>query len=469
MWTALLVALVLVLQGAAVWCAWRAISSARTPQGAVGWVVVLLAAPYIGVLLYLFLGHHRYRGYLISRRDSERVMQALRDHAQSNAPESRPTLDPAAFEKIAELPAVRGNGFRPLIDGKETFDAIFAAIDAAKNYVLVQFYIVHDDALGRAFRDRLIAASRRGVKVRFMADAVGTYGLPDSYYRTLSRAGVEIAHPREGRRPRWRFQINFRNHRKTVVVDGTVGFTGGLNVGDEYMGRDPHFGNWRDTHVELRGPIVAQLQLIYAEDWHWAKHEVILDALDWTPPHAAENMTALLVPTGPADAMETGALFFISAIVAAKERIWIASPYLVPDTDVLSALKQAALRGVEVRILVPEVIDHQIPWLAAFAYFDELRRAGVEIWRYTDGFMHSKVVLVDDTLAAIGTTNLDNRSFRLNFEAMAVAFDARAAEQVEAFLVRDFAHAYQLDKTLAEQRRRIRLGAPVARLFAPVL
>jgi cardiolipin synthase len=242
-----------------------------------------------------------------------------------------------------------------------------------------------------------------------------------------------------------------------------------LNVGDEYMGRDPVFGRWRDTHVEITGPVVAQLQLVFAEDWHWAKDEVILDALHWTPPHAADDMTALLVPTGPADTMETGALFFLSAIVAARARIWIASPYLVPDTDVLSALKQAALRGVEVRILVPEVIDHRIPWLAAFAYFDELRQAGVEIWRYTDGFMHSKVVLVDDGLAAIGTTNLDNRSFRLNFEAMVVAFDTRAAERVEAFLERDFARAYRLETDLARQRAGIRLGAPVARLFAPVL
>ena len=180
-------------------------------------------------------------------------------------------------------------------------------------------------------------------------------------------------------------------------------------------------------------------------------------------------MTAMIMPTGPGDEMETGALFFFSAIVAAKRRLWIASPYFVPDTDVLTALKHAALRGVDVRILVPEVIDHTIPWLAAFAYFDEIRAAGVEVWRYDSGFMHQKVVLVDDDLAAIGTTNMDNRSFRLNFEAMAVFFDGRAAAATEAMLEADFARSFRLDKTLFEQPAKVRYGAPIARLFSPVL
>lgn len=163
------------------------------------------------------------------------------------------------------------------------------------------------------------------------------------------------------------------------MVDGTIGFTGGFNVGNEYMGLTPRFGNWRDTHVRLQGPVVSQLQLVFAEDWHWATSEVLTDDLIWEAPHAPEDMTAMIVPTGPGDEMETGALFFFAAISAATRRIWIASPYFVPDTDVLTALKHAALRGLDVRILVPEVIDHKIPWLAAFAYFDEVRAAGVQI------------------------------------------------------------------------------------------
>jgi cardiolipin synthase len=458
-----------VLQIAAVYCAWRAVTSARTPQGAAGWVVFLLSAPYMGVLLYLFLGHHRYRGYLVSRRSSEGVITAVHDFGHAHRPDSPPRVDPAPFERIADLPAVRGNALVPLIDGKESFDAIFAAIDAARRYVLVQFFIVHDDELGRAFRDRLVAAAGRGVAVRFMADAVGSKSLPSSYLDALRQAGVTVADPRAGTRPRNRLQINYRNHRKTVVVDGHAGFTGGLNVGDEYMGRDPVFGPWRDTHLEMRGPIVSQLQLVFAEDWHWATGETLLEALEWAPAPANADVTALLVPTGPADRMETGALFFFAAIAAARERVWIASPYCVPDTDILTALKHAALAGRDVRLLVPEVIDHHIPWLAAFAYFDELREAGVQIWRYQPGFMHQKVVLVDDSLAAIGTANLDNRSFRLNFEAMVVGFDDKFAADVARFLEADFANATLAEKPLSQQSLRVRYGAPVARLFAPLL
>ena len=470
MFVSLVLATLAALQIAALYCAWRAVNYARTPQGAVGWVVFLLSAPYIAVLLYLFLGHHRYRGYFVSRSSSEQVIQGVRDFSAAHRPETAPAVDPVPFERIADLSAVRGNALTPLIDGQASFDAIFAAIDGARHYVLVQFFIVHDDELGRAFRDRLVAAAGRGVSVRFMADAVGSKSLPSSYLDALRRAGVKVADPRAGNRPRNRLQMNYRNHRKTVVVDGITGFTGGLNVGDEYMGRDPKFGPWRDTHLEMRGPVVAQLQLIFAEDWHWATGETLLEALDWNAAQPQEaDTTALLVPTGPADRMETGALFFFAAIAAARERIWIASPYCVPDTDILTALKHAALSGRDVRLLVPEVVDHLIPWLAAFAYFDELREAGVQIWRYQPGFMHQKVVLVDDTLAAIGTTNLDNRSFRLNFEAMVLGFDTRFATDVAAFLETDFAKATLLEKPLAAQTRRVRYGAPFARLFAPLL
>ncbi|MEM8838245.1 MAG: cardiolipin synthase [Pseudomonadota bacterium] len=458
-----------ILELCAVYFAWRAVLSTRTSQGAIGWVVLLLAAPYLGVPLFLYLGHHKYRRYKMSWRESERVAEPVRVFHSDNAPLYPPSISPLPFEKIADLPAVRGNDMRLLIDGEATFDAIFAAIDSARSYVLVQFYIVHDDRLGRALQDRLITAAKRGVKVWFFVDAVGSHDLPSSYLDALREAGAKVIDPKRSQGPKRRFQLNFRNHRKTVIVDGSVGFTGGLNVGDEYMGRDPEFAPWRDTHVELHGPVVSQLQLTFVEDWHWAIGEVITDELNWDAPHAEADMTALMVPTGPGDELETGALFFFSAIAAAKKRVWIATPYCVPDIDVLTALKHAALSGVDVRLLVPEVIDHTIPWLAAFAYFDELRLAGVQIWRFNNGFMHQKVLLVDDDLAAIGTTNLDNRSFRLNFEAMALFFDKGAAQEVEAMLARDFAESFKMTRVLRDQPRWIRLGAPVARLFSPVL
>ncbi len=458
-----------VLEFFAIWFAWRAVSSARTSQGAVGWVVFLITAPYLGVPLYLFLGHHKFRGYLISRRDSEEIVEGVQAFRRQNAPVTSPNFPVEAFEQISDLPAVRGNCMTPLIDGQETFDAIFAAIDGAQHYVLVQFYIIHDDILGRALKATLTKASKRGVSVRLMFDSVGCIKLPRTYYNELVANGVQVVDPKEARGPKNRFQINFRNHRKTVIVDGQIAFTGGLNVGDEYMGRSDKFGPWRDTHAALAGPVVSQLQLVFAEDWHWATGESLIDPLNWEATHSTVDATGMIVATGPGDSMETGALFFFSAISAAQYRVWIASPYFVPDTDVLTALKHAALRGVDVRILVPDVIDHKIPWLAAFAFFDEIRDAGVQVWRYKKGFMHQKVVLVDDNLAAIGTTNLDNRSFRLNFEAMAVMFDSDIAYKTADFLENDFKRSFQLEKSLSDQPRYIRVGAPFAKLFAPVL
>ncbi|WP_170463569.1 cardiolipin synthase [Ruegeria arenilitoris] len=470
MWTLLVSVSVFALYATAIVFAVRAAQTARTPQGAVGWVVFLIAAPVFGVPLYLFLGHHRFRGYRIARKESQRVVEGIKTFADYSKPNAdKMLINPRPFEALAHMPVSRGNGAELLVDGQATFDAIFEAIDAAQVYVLIQFYIVRDDALGQQLKDKLIAAAKRGVSVRFMMDAVGSYALTTAYIEEMREAGIAVVDPSEQRGPKFRFQLNYRNHRKTVIIDGETGFIGGHNVGVEYLGQDPHFGRWRDTHIKMTGHIVRQLQLIFIEDWHWAHEEDLIDQLDWAGTVSDQDMNALLVATGPGDETETGAMMFFAAITEAQHRIWIASPYFVPDIDIMTALKHAAMRGVDVRILVPDTIDHRLPWLAAFAYFDEIRACGARVLRYTDGFLHQKVFLVDDALAAVGTTNLDNRSFRLNFEAMALFFDAQAAAALAAMLEDDFANSYELSRTLAQQPVHIRLGAPLARLFAPIL
>lgn len=467
---ALFVLALILMQLCALFFAVRAIDRARTPQGSVAWVVFLIAAPYLAVPAYLFLGSAKFQGYSIARRESERVVEGLARFAKTHPPRS--TDDPGVvrgFEGIARMPLCGGNGFDLLVDGERTFAAIFAELEAARDYVLIQFYIIHDDDIGRALQARLIDCAERGVSVLLLFDAVGSSKLPQGWLDRLTEAGAQVMNVHALRGPKSRFQLNFRNHRKTVVVDGRTGFIGGLNVGDEYMGRHPVLSPWRDTHCRLTGPVVAQLQLVFVEDWHWATGELSFDMLNWTPDLEPDGMDALIVATGPADEMETGSLFYIASISAARERIWIASPYMVPENDVLAALKLAALRGVDVRILTPEAVDHRIPWLAALAYFDELEEANVQIWRYREGFMHQKVVLVDDQFACVGTTNLDNRSFRLNFEAMAMLFDRRATAEVAAMLKADFSRSKRLGLRLVERPRLQRYGAPFARLFAPLL
>ena len=459
----------LALLAVAVFCGWRAIQGARTPQGSVAWVVFLLSVPVVAVPAYLFLGHHRLRGVEVARRDSARIIASIDEYSAQRRPEAVTKEEFGPFEAAAQLPVLRGNAATLLIDGQVAFDAMFSAIDAAEVYVLVQFYILRDDDVGQALCDRLVAACGRGIVVYVSYDRIGSIALKDEFRRRLVAAGARITDPRRSQGLASRFRVNYRNHRKTVIVDGKYGFTGGMNVGEEYLGRDATFGAWRDTHVSLRGPVVAQLQLIFVEDWHFSTGDLIVDELHWLPGMQPEDMVGLIVATGPADDFDSGAMLFFSAISRARRRVWIASPYFVPDIDTLTALNHAALRGVEVRILLPEMADHHVTWLAAFAYFDEIRAAGVEIWRYTDGFMHQKVILVDDEFAAVGTTNLDNRSFRLNFEAMAVLFDQSFAAEVDRMLRRDFERSYRLTKQLREQPVSIRIGAPIARLFAPVL
>lgn len=470
MFTLIIGSALFVLQVVAVFFLIHAIRNARTPQGAVGWAVFLFFVPVLAVPAYLFLGSWRYSGYVVARRQSKIVIEGIRRQASihrardvAHSPAGR------SFEAIGGLPVTRGNTMSLLTTAETTFEEIFGAMEAAQRYILVQFYIIRDDTLGRRLEEAMIGAAQRGITVRLLYDAIGSNGLSARYLGRLRDAGIMVADVNRLFGPRSRLQINFRNHRKTVVVDGRIGFVGGFNVGDEYADPTSRYGTWRDTHCRLTGPMVTQLQLVFAEDWYGATTEPLTDALNWHSDIDEQGMDGLIMATGPADPIDSGALYFCAAIHEARTRLWIASPYLVVENDILSALKLAAMRGVEVRLLVPKIRDHWSTWLAAFAYFDELRDAGIQIWRYEGGFMHQKVVLIDDRIASVGTTNLDNRSCRLNFEATAVLFDSRAAEAVHEMLHQDFARSELLQTRLPDQPLPIRYGATIAKLFAPLL
>ena len=363
-------------------------------------------------------------------------------------------IEPAikAAQALADQPMLTGNAVELLVDGNATFDSILAGIDAARVYILFQFFIIKDDEIGRRVKDRLIARAQDGVRIWLLYDELGSYALPESYIEELLAAGIEVSAFNTRKGPGNRFQVNFRNHRKVVVTDGRVAWIGGHNVGDEYLGRDPEFGHWRDTHVRIEGPAALGAQLSFVEDWHWAMDELL--TLSWSPQASAGGETEVLImPTGPADELESASLMFTHAINNASERIWITSPYFVPDRGVLSALQLAGLRGVDVRILIPDMPDHYLVYLAAFSYLEDAGRTGVRFFRYTDGFLHQKVMLIDDRMATIGTANFDNRSFRLNFEiTAAIAGNPGFTEDVEAMLENDFAHAREVPPNELESR-----------------
>jgi cardiolipin synthase len=451
----------------------EAVMRTRTSQGAIAWGVVLNTFPYIAVPAYWILGRTRFEGYVSLRQDAEEktrgINRRLREAAAAyRLGEGRLAESARAAEGLADVPFLTGNEVELLIDGEATFASILEGIDAAREYILFQFFIVHDDEIGRRVKQHLIAKATQGVRVRFLYDEVGSHELPRRYKDELCAAGIEV-HPFNTRKgPRNRFQINFRNHRKIVVVDGRTAWLGGHNVGDEYLGKSPKFGHWRDTHVRIEGPAALAAQLSFVEDWHWATDAI--PELSWTPtpaPHA--DVPVLVVPSGPADDLETAALMFVHAINSARERIWIASPYFVPDEAVAYALQLAGLRGVDVRILIPDKPDHLLVYLAAFSYFDQARRTGARFYRYTNGFLHEKAMLIDRSSATVGTANFDNRSFRLNFEITAVMTDPVFVGRMERMFEEDFAHARPVaPDEYTGKPFWFKLAVRLARLTAPV-
>ena len=374
-----------------------------------------------------------------------------------------------AVRKLTGMALTRGNDVELLIDGEATFVSLLKGIAQARDYILFQFYMIHDDELGRRVQQALIERAQAGVRVYVLYDEVGSSGLPWTYVDKLRKAGVEVSAFKATQGARNRFQLNFRNHRKMVVVDGVTGWVGGHNVGDEYLGHDPEFSPWRDTHVRLEGPVVTQLQAVIAQDWYWATRRI--PQLNWTPRAAANgNVRAMITPTAPTTQLETSGLLFVAALDSARERIWITAPYFVPDEAVIKALQLAALRGVDVRILTSGKGDSLAVHLAAFHYIELLQGLGIRFYAYQPGFLHEKVMLIDHDISAVGTANFDNRSFRLNFEVTALIADPAFASETESMLERDFAHAVEIDpKSFSERPFWWRLGVDLSRLAAPVL
>ena len=454
----------------------HALFTVRTAQGAIAWAMSLFFIPYLTLIPYLIFGARSFSAYIKARRQANAEM-----HVAMATLNWRPWVEEAlaaresvgyaalrAMPRLGRMPCLANNQVRLLVDGKATFEAIFAAIESARDTVLVQFFIIHDDELGRNLQSLLLRKAAEGVRVYVLFDQVGSHALPAAYIQTLRDGNVQIK--AFATRRGWfnRFQVNFRNHRKIVVVDGLIGYIGGHNVGDEYLGADPKLSPWRDTHIEITGPVLACLQESFAEDWYWATRE--LPPLILQDSYPDEGMLCHVLATGPADPQETCALFFLEAIQSAKSRVWITSPYFIPDEAVSAALRLAALRGVDVRLLIPSRPDHRVVFAASSLFAAEAVRAGVRVFRYQPGFVHQKVVLVDDEVSAIGSANLDNRSFRLNFEIMLLTIDSGFATEVEAMLNRDFEHSQEMTAADSEQTHHLQqLGMRIARLISPIL
>ena len=456
-----------------------AIMETRTAQGATAWALALITIPFVALPLYWVFGRAKFDDYIETLRrldegSTGRSLLARKDllaewvvdlEKEGNI---RKRGELQAFHRLSTFNFTRGNDVELLINGKTTYDAIFSGLDAAKSFILVQSYIIQADTLGHLFKLKLIQAIERGVEVYLLYDEVGSHKLPRSYLREIEEAGGKVTGFRGQRSWLGRFRLNFRNHRKIIVVDGKLAFMGGLNVGEEYLGKNPKLRPWRDTHIVVKGPSVIGFQYSFVRDWFYSQKKI--PDLPWNLEAKEADQQVLILASGPADSLDHCALLFTHAIESAEERVWIASPYFVPDDRIIGALQLAALRGVDVRIIMPRISDNILFKYVPYAFLPVVESAGVEIYLYEEGFMHQKVFLVDNDYAAVSTANFDYRSFLYNFEVTCLVHDTGFCKDVEEMLIQDFACSSRVNAhELNDRSFFFRLAVQTTRLLAPVL
>lgn len=451
----------------------------RHPTKTVTWLVVLGVFPVVGFFFYILFGQSYRKKKLFQQK-------ALHDIKTFKKVEKNQELDEKKLEQmgdhqIALFRLAHRIGMSPisfktdtkvLSNGEITFEWIKEKLKQAEHHIHLEYYIVRDDEIGTEIKDILIEKVKSGVEVRFLYDAVGCWKLSKEYIMDLQAAGVQMVPFSPVKIPILNHKINFRNHRKIIVIDGDMGFVGGINIGDEYLGKNEYFGFWRDTHLYVTGEAVRSLQLIFLQDWFYMTGKTLITDYYLTPKLIENDDVGgvQMLAGGPDHEWEVIKDVFFSMIISAKKSIWIATPYFIPDEDILTALRIAALSGIDVKIIMPNRPDKKLVFHASRSYFPELLEAGVNIYEYEKGFLHSKIIIVDRELASIGTSNMDMRSFHLNFEVNVFLYRTKSTQS----LVVDFLDDIEASKPiiLEEFKKRsifLRMFESTARLFSPLL
>lgn len=441
----------------------------REPMSAIAWSLTVLLVPFLGALLFLVFGYQTVHRRLRHRRARSKAYKAF---ARTEGSSAGVPPELSVLAKLGQhgdgFEVSGGNAVALYHDGVPAFEAMLEAIGAARHHVHAQFFICRADETGMRFIDALCACARRGVEVRFLVDSVGSFALPSRLLRQVQRAGGRAATFLPLSNP---LRVNLRNHRKILVTDGRTGFAGGLNIADEYLSKSPKFGYWRDTMVRVQGPAVEGLQHTFLDDWYFATSEAVKGGA-YTPGHpgAPGTVLAQVVASGPDAEHKAIRDTYVSAVLRARERVWIASPYFVPDAGFRDALVLAARSGVDVRYLGLYRPDKWLPFLAARYYWTDMLAAGVKVYQYRRGMMHSKFMLADREWASVGSANTDNRSLLLNFECNCQFFDAGVVKELEAAYLTDLGYSVQLNADVYARRPAVtRLAENACRLFSPVL
>jgi len=452
----------------------------KKPSAALLWVAVLFFLPIFGFLLYLVFGQTIYKERIFRlKEEDDRIAKEVIARQEERLSRIHVPLEDKAGDYLNMAAMLlhndgavltNDNTIEVYIDGNAKFDALMEAIAGAEDFIHLEYYIIRNDTLSRQIATALAAKAREGVTVRVLGDAVGCHELPKDFFSDLIAAGGEVATFFRSKYLHINMRVNYRNHRKIAVIDGTTGFIGGFNIGDEYLGKGP-LGNWRDTHLKITGSAVHSLQVRFFMDWnHAAEADLGFEERYFPVVEEREGARVQIVASGPDSRGEAIKKGYLALIHNARESIWIQTPYFIPDESIMDALKIAAESGVDVRIMFPCKPDHPFVYWAGFSYLWELMESGVRVYTYDDGFIHAKTVTVDGIAASVGSANWDIRSFSLNFEANAFLYRGDTPAKLRQIFADDLARCTEVTREMYNGRTRIvRFKESFSRLFSGIL
>lgn len=453
----------------------------RDPIKTISWILVILLVPVIGIIWYLIFGQNFRKQKLFSRKGvvDEKRMSTMVRNQMTKLKDEQLAGDPHVKSK-GNIIKLLLNSSRSILteynqidimnDGITTFESIIYELERAKDHIHLEFYRLEDDEIGNQIRRILLKKAQEGVLVRIIYDDVGSWHLTRRYIRSLKKAGIEIYPFMRVRFPYFTSKVNFRNHRKILVIDGKVGFVGGINIADKYIKGTRRFAFWRDTHLKVEGEAVGALQTVFIIDWYFVSGEIISDRRRFLKKRKAENRCLVQITTsGPDSDWASIMQAYFLAITTAKERIYISTPYFSPNESILNALVTAALSGIDVRVILPFHSDSTISFWNSTSYIGELLEAGIRVYLYKNGFTHAKLLMVDGILSAVGSANMDNRSFDLNFEVNAMIYDRVITGKLEKTFFEDLEHSDECMIESWNKRPRIkRLKESLARILGPL-
>lgn len=444
------------------------------------WLFIAFVCPFIGFAAYLMLGRRLQRiEALYSKHDNEERLRHAAKHVMvltsviemgNEEMRSQNKLF-NVLNGLGPFPLTGNNRTKVLTDGESTFHAILGKLAESKHHIHLDYYTIRNDGIGGKFLNILAEQARKGVEVRVLYDGIGSLHLATSFMDTLRQAGAETCCFSPPRFAFFERRLNFRNHRKIVVIDGKVGFLGGINIGDEYLGLNKKLGFWRDTHLQIEGDAVYYLQELFLRDWQTASGKAIPNFEEYMPPHhVEEGERALIVPGKPGVNDQKIVEVLFSAMAAAKTRIYVTTPYFIPDPSLAASLRTAARSGIDVKLIIPGIGDSDLVLLATMSYIEDMLNAGVRVYRYQKGFIHAKVLIVDSMLASVGTANLDMRSLYSNYELLALLFGEKSIQRLERDFINDLEHSVQIDREqFAARSRKQKAAESIMHMLSPLL